>query len=81
MCNACKQWYIFAMISGDADEVIKKRFDLLENRYQNNLQSIGCSEFVFNCVQLLHYECHKINLNRGGSYIDPPDPIKTKKQQ
>ena len=60
---------------------LKKRFDLLENRYQNNLQSMGCSEFVFNCVQLLHYECHKINLNRGGSYIDPPDPIKTKKQQ
>ena len=69
------------MISGDADEVIKKRFDLLENRYQNNLQSMGCSKFVFNCVQLLHYKCHKINLNRGGSYIDPPDPIKTKKQQ
>ena len=42
---------------------------------------MGCSEFVFNCVQLLHYECHKINLNLGGSYIDPPDPIKTKKQQ
>ena len=42
---------------------------------------MGCSEFIFNCVQLLYYECHKISLNRGGSYIDSPDLIKTKKQQ
>ena len=30
------------------------------------------SEFVFNYVRLLYYECHKINPNRGGSYIDYP---------
>ena len=37
------------------------------------------SEFVFDFVQLLYYKCHKINLNRGGSYIDSPDWIKYKK--
>ena len=37
------------------------------------------SEFVFNYVQLLYYKRHKINLNRGGSYIDSPDWIKIKK--
>ena len=37
------------------------------------------SEFVFDYVQLLYYKCHKINLNRGGSYIDSPDSIKKKK--
>ena len=37
------------------------------------------SEFVFHYVQLLYYKCHKINLNRGGSYIDVPDWIKNKK--
>ena len=37
------------------------------------------SEFVFNYVQLLYYKCHKRNLNRGGSYIDSPDWIKSKK--
>ena len=44
------------------------------------------SEFVFdykyvehNYVQLLYYKCHKINSNRGGSYIDSPDWIKNKK--
>ena len=35
------------------------------------------SEFVFNYVHSLYYKCHKINLNRGGSYIDSPDWIKS----
>ena len=37
------------------------------------------SDFTFDYVQLLYYKCHKINLNRGGSYIDSPDWIKNKK--
>ena len=37
------------------------------------------SEVVFDYVQLLYYKCHKINLKRGGSYIDFPDWIKNKK--
>ena len=35
------------MISDEADEVIKKLFDSLKNRYQNNLQSMRGSEFLF----------------------------------
>ena len=56
-------------ISDEADEVIKKLSDSLKNKYQNN----------WDYVQLLHYTCHKINLNRGGSYIDSPDWIIKKK--
>ena len=41
--------------------------------------SIKGSEFLFNYVHLLYYKCHKINQNRGGSYIDSPDWIKNKK--
>ena len=67
------------MSSDEADEVIKKLFDSLKNRYQNNLESMKGSEFVFSYVQLLHYECHKINFHCGGSYIDSPDWIKNKK--
>ena len=66
------------MTSDEADEVIKKRFDSLKNRYQNNLQLMRGSEFVFDYVKLLHHKCHKINLNRGGSYIDSPDWTKYK---
>ena len=38
------------------------------------------SEFVLDYVHLLYYKCHKINLNRGESYIDSPEWIKTNKQ-
>ena len=34
------------------------------------------SEFVFDYVNLLYYKYHKINSNRGESYIDYPDWIK-----
>ena len=37
------------------------------------------SEFVLDYVHLLHYKCHKLNPNRGGSYTDSPDWIKNKK--
>ena len=66
------------MIKDEADENIKTPFDSLKNRYQNNLQSMRGSEFVFNYVQLLCYKCHKINFNYGGLYIDSPYWIKNK---
>ena len=61
------------MISDDVDEVIKKLFDSLKNRYQNNLQSMRGSKLVFNYVQLLHYKYHQLSLTGSGSYIDSPD--------
>ena len=69
------------MINDEADEVIKQLFDSLKSRYQNNLESMKGNEFVFEYLHLLYYKCHKVNSNRGGSYIDSPDCIKTKKQQ
>ena len=74
-----KSGNIKSKISDEADEVTKKLFDSLKNRYQNDLQSMRGSEFVFDYVQLLYYKCHKINLNCGGSYMDSPDWIKNKK--
>ena len=37
------------------------------------------SDFIFDCTHLLYCKCHKINFKRGGSYIDSPDWIKSKK--
>ena len=54
------------MISDEVNEVIKRLFDSLKNRYQNNLESMRSSEFIFSYVQLLYYKCHKLNLNSGG---------------
>ena len=58
------------MISDKADEVIEELSDSLENRYQNNLQSMRGSEFVFDFVHLLYHKCHRISFSGGGSYID-----------
>ena len=66
------------MISYVTDEIIGKLFNSLNNRYQNNLQSMKGSELIFDYVQLLYYKCHKINLNcgdRDGTYIDSPEWI------
>ena len=64
------------MTNDEADEFIKKLFDSLKNRYQNNLESMKGSEFLFDYVYLLYYKCHKIKLTRGWPYIDSPDWIK-----
>ena len=69
------------MISGETDKIIEKLFNSFKTRYQNNLQSMRGSQFVFDYVHLLYYKCHKINFNCGGSYIDYPDWIKKKKKQ
>ena len=68
------------MINDDANKVSKILFESIKNRYQNNLELMKSSDFVFDYVHLLYYECHKINQNRGGSYIGSPDSIKTKKE-
>ena len=38
------------MIHDAADEVVKELFDSLKNRYQNNLESMEGTEFVFDYV-------------------------------
>ena len=47
------------MINDEANETIEGLFELLQNRYQNNLKSTKDSEFVINYVCLLYYKCHK----------------------
>ena len=64
------------MINDEADEVIKEVFDQVKidiNIICN--QSKVASLSLFSVLVL----CDKINPNRGGTYIDPPDWIKSKK--
>ena len=37
------------------------------------------SDFIFDCVNLMHFKCHKIDLNCGGLHIDSLDVMKIKK--
>ena len=67
------------MINENSDKVMKKLFKSLLKRYQKQVKnSIKGSEFVFDDVHLLYYKCHKININRGGSYAVSSDWIKNK---
>ena len=63
------------VINDEVNEVIKGTFDSLKNSFQNNLELIKGSEFIFDYVHLLHYKCHKINPNRNGLDISSPDWI------
>ena len=67
------------MFNEEVEKVMQKRFEWLKNRYQNNVESTGGSEFVFDYVHLLYYKCNKTNPNRAGPYIDSPDWMINKK--
>ena len=61
------------MIGYETDEIIKKPFESLLQKYQEGLEErMRVSEFVFDSVDLLYCKLHKLSLIRGGSYIDSP---------
>ena len=62
------------MIYDKADKVIKELFDSFLKQFQVGLKTLmKGSQFIFDCVYLLCYKCYTVNLNRVGSYIDPPE--------
>ena len=68
------------MIGNETDEVIKDIFVSVLQKYQKGLEeSMKGSEFIYDWVDLLHYKCHKISLNCGGSYIGSPKWLTNKK--
>ena len=74
MYSKCDNMEIIYTIS---DEFKVEFFESLLNRYQTGLEtSMRGSDFIFHYVNLLHYKYHKVNFERGRSYIDSPDWIK-----
>ena len=68
------------MIGTETDVIINELFESFLTKYQEGLEAkMKGSDFVFDSVDLLFYDLHKISLNRGVSYIDSPDWIKNKK--
>ena len=71
---------IETIMGNETDEIIKEPFESLLQKFQEILkEKMRGSEFVFDSIDLLHYNLHKISLNRGGSYIDSPKWLKNKK--
>ena len=51
------------MINDKVDKVVEKLCESLLDRYQIGLEtSIRGSDFIFDCIHWLYYECHKISL-------------------
>ena len=68
------------MMGSEADDIIKELFESLLQKIQKELkEKMRGSEFVFDSLDLLHYNLHKISLNRGRSNTDPPEWPKEKK--
>ena len=67
------------MTGSDTNEVIEILLESLLQKYQTNLEEkMRGSEFVFDGVNALYYDLHKISLNRGGSYIKFPEWVSVK---
>ena len=65
------------MNGSDTDEIIKELFKSILQRYQENLQEkMSGSDFAFGGINFLYYDFNKINISRGGSYIDSPKWLK-----
>ena len=68
------------IMGNETDEIIKKLFDSLLQKYQDGLEeSIRGNEFIRYSVGLLYYYLQKIGFKRGGSYIDSPEWLKNKR--
>ena len=68
------------MNGSDTDEIIKELFKSFLQRYQENFQEkMKGLDFAFDGVNYLYYNFNKINISRGGSYIDSPKWLKDKK--
>ena len=62
------------------EEIIEELLESLLSRYQIGLGTpMTGSDFIFDCVNLLHYKCHKINSKCDRSFIDSLGWIKKKK--
>ena len=50
----------------DTNDIIKELFESFLHDYQEKLKTIKGSDFVFESVDLMGYELHRVCLKRGG---------------
>ena len=70
------------MVGSETNVIIIDLFESFLQKYQEGLEELmRGSEFVYDGVDVLYYNLNKVSLSRGGSYIDSPKWLKTKRQQ
>ena len=52
--------------------LLDKFLGLFLHNYQEKLKMIKGNDFVFEIVDLMDYNFHRVRLNRGGLYIKSP---------
>ena len=70
---------IVCLLSVNSKEILEQRINSLRNYYEDKLLICRTdSSYVYESVEGLSIHFHKIDLNRGSSYIPPPDWLKNK---
>ena len=61
---------IEVMTYDNLDEIIEELFESLLSRWKIGSETrMRDNDFIFDCVNLLYYKCHKINFKRGISNV------------
>ena len=68
------------MRSSGTNEIVKKSFESIIQKYQELIEySTKNSGLILEGIELMNYDINKITINRGGSYIESPTWLKSKK--
>ena len=63
----------------DMEEFLDEMRVYLLRQYEKVINTMEASDYVFVRIVEMTYHCHRVDLNRGGSYIELPDWVKNKK--
>ena len=63
----------------DTDNIIREMFRSFLRNYQQELNIIKGSDFLFESAELMDYKLHRVRLRRGGSYVKSPKWLANKK--
>ena len=68
------------MNGSETEEIIESLYRSLLQKYQDNLnEKMRGSDFIFNGINYLSYDFHRVSISKGGSYIESPKWLKDKK--
>ena len=66
----------YSVVNDVTEKLIKSLSFKISGWFRKSMKGSG---FIFDLVQLMYYNCHKINSKCGGSCTDSPDQIKKKR--